>query len=212
LYDYDLQNIKKKNRNYQDHDTIRLEQYLKPKRFQRTKNKKILTVADKITGENDLELVKNIFDFVVNKLKYNNDIVENIGAVKALRKGEGDCTEYADLMVTLCRVKGVPARVVSGALAKSGKNPNHSWCEVYLKDYGWVPFDPTLADTEKNKITTFDNLKNKYIYFINKRVDVKLGSSMWEFKWKGIKPSNAEITCRYFCFKRNNPSRIQYKF
>jgi transglutaminase-like putative cysteine protease len=67
----------------------------------------------------------------------------------------GFCEHYASSFVFLMRAAGVPARVVTGY--QGGEiNPvdgymivrqsdAHAWSEVWLKDRGWVRFDPTAA-------------------------------------------------------------------
>jgi len=71
------------------------------------------------------------------------------GATIALREGRGDCGQYADLFIALCRSAGVPARFVGGFALhdpKTGEPPvvgSHAWAEVLLPDGTWVPVDPT---------------------------------------------------------------------
>ncbi len=184
LFDFDLEQARFKKIEPIKLDVNNLEKYLKKEPFQNINNKKLVAVAEKIEGSTDIEITHNIFDFVVEHLDYNNDIYENIGATRAYKKGLGDCTEYADLMVTLCRIKGIPARVVAGMVARSGTNPNHNWCEVYLMDYGWVPFDPTFADG--SSYTEFEKLNNRYIYFNLERKDNRMGSSVNKWHYSGV--------------------------
>ncbi|MGB5927560.1 MAG: transglutaminase-like domain-containing protein [Cyclobacteriaceae bacterium] len=44
-------------------------------------------------------------------------------------------------MATICLLKGIPARVVVGAMAVLRENTSHKWCEIYLKGYGWIPVE-----------------------------------------------------------------------
>ncbi len=180
LYDYDLSVARSLSKKPESSDDENLQAYLVGGPFQRVNNKRILRAAEKIDGATELEMVENIFNFVVDRLEYfNEDFFEDVGPVTALKEGRGDCTEYADLMVTLCRVKGIPARVVSGMIAKTDNNPTHNWCEVYLSEYGWVPFDPTFADGGKD--TRFDKLPRHYIYYSRERIDPKLRG--WCVRW-----------------------------
>ena len=60
----------------------------------------------------------------------------------------GVCQDYAHVMLALCRLRGLPARYVSGHLL--GEGGTHAWVEVLLPDpdrlraASWrSPFDPT---------------------------------------------------------------------
>ena len=67
----------------------------------------------------------------------------------------GFCSHYATAFVYLLRMAGIPARVVGGyqggEFNKVGRfleirqADAHAWAEVWLKDKGWVRFDPTAA-------------------------------------------------------------------
>lgn len=57
----------------------------------------------------------------------------------------GDCTEFADLLTSLARSIGLPARTVFGLAYADGQMPAfayHAWNEI-LVDGKWQPFDPT---------------------------------------------------------------------
>jgi transglutaminase-like putative cysteine protease len=68
---------------------------------------------------------------------------------------EGYCRQFASAMAVLCRLNGVPARVVTGyapggyslienAYLYKASNA-HAWVEVYFDGYGWIMFDPSPA-------------------------------------------------------------------
>ncbi|MFK7907378.1 MAG: transglutaminase domain-containing protein [Chitinophagales bacterium] len=177
LYRYDLEMAQY---NELSNNSISTDKYLRNELFLRRKNKLIQGIADTISGNTQLETVQNIYDFVTDHLEYNDDIRENLGSIKALKKGYGDCTEYADLFVTLCRAKEIPARVVAGCVAELSLNSNHHWAEVFLEDTGWIPFDPTYGDSQAS---TFDEMPNKYIYYSNNRTDKVLFSGNGRHKW-----------------------------
>jgi transglutaminase-like putative cysteine protease len=67
--------------------------------------------------------------------------------------GLGGCEDYAHIFIAAARSLGVPARYVSGHLARaeSGEQPAaHAWAEAYVPDLGWTGFDPT-GDTCPDK-------------------------------------------------------------
>lgn len=173
LNDNDLVNAKK---NKKKPEIINAKKYLKQQLNFQVKNKKIKAVAESIAGKTDEEIARNIYQYVIDQLEYKIFKQQNRGAKKALLTKQGDCTEYSELMVTLCRAKGIPAKIVTGVVISNAANPRHNWVEIYLKEYGWVSVDPTHGDHE-NAITTFENLQNKYIHFNYSRF--KNGGVRW---------------------------------
>ena len=90
-----------------------------------------------------------IFRWVRKHMVYKYPPPGGRGATIALREGRGDCGQYADLFIAMCRSAGVPARFVGGfALNETqpGQPPvvgSHAWAEILLPDGSWVPVDPT---------------------------------------------------------------------
>lgn len=71
-------------------------------------------------------------------------------AHEVIQQRSGVCQDFAHAMVALCRSLKIPARYVSGYFFDAthdhslrGSQASHAWVEVYLKDVGWVGFDPT---------------------------------------------------------------------
>lgn len=68
-------------------------------------------------------------------------------AEEALTGGRGVCQDYAHIMITACRIAGLPARYVSGHLVGAGGT--HAWVEVLRPNGGppgtWIAegWDPT---------------------------------------------------------------------
>jgi len=65
-------------------------------------------------------------------------------------QGRGVCQDYAHLMLSAARSRGVPARYVSGYVYAGGDDgthgagATHAWVELFLPHYGgWRGFDPT---------------------------------------------------------------------
>ncbi len=178
LYDYDL------NAAYRaggfDMGTDQ-ELYLINERYLEKDSPSIITEASKLTGRNQLETVRNIYNYVLKTLSYGGFNPGQIGAERALQKKSGDCTEYSDLMTALCRSKDIPARVVDGYITNYGNDtPKHNWVEVYFPEYGWVPFDPLLGDLKK---TGFERLKVMYIFMSATRNDPLVGNGHFYAYW-----------------------------
>ncbi len=183
LFNYDLAEARFIKQGIED--TLAISKYLKSESFEKKNHKLIQQAAEKIDCQTDIDCTNSIFSFVTDHLTYDNKILENIGAVRALKLGKGDCTEYSDLMVSLCRAKGIPARVVGGMYLRTGSNIYHNWVEVYLSEIGWVPFDPTFGD-DGNHDKNFENLKNRYVYIYTGRTDAKLGSSFERYAYQSL--------------------------
>jgi len=108
------------------------------------------SAREAIGGEvNPWAKARLIFRWVKSHMVYEYPPPGGRGATIALQKGRGDCGQYADLFIDMCRSVGVPARFVGGfALgeSKAGQPPVvglHAWAEVMLPDGSWVPVDPT---------------------------------------------------------------------
>jgi len=76
----------------------------------------------------------------------------------ALRTRAGVCQDFSHLLLALLRMRGLPARYVSGYLMPQstaqpgasaaeviGGQASHAWTEVYLPGEGWFGLDPTLG-------------------------------------------------------------------
>lgn len=79
------------------------------------------------------------------------------------------------------------SNTVEGYVTQSSGTAKHVWTEVYLHEYGWVPFDPTWADKKNPWIRkhAFDTLKPVYIYFTHIRNDNVLDNYhlYWDSYW-----------------------------
>lgn len=58
-----------------------------------------------------------------------------------LDSGWYDCKVGSALLVSLCRARGIPARMISGYLLQLAAPDFHTWLEVWIDGHGWVPFD-----------------------------------------------------------------------
>jgi transglutaminase-like putative cysteine protease len=76
----------------------------------------------------------------------------------------GQCDEFANLVCSMLRIAGIPARPVAGfvhEVAVNEDNPTaypiiavggHAWAEFYLPEAGWVPLDPTWGMSQSSKV------------------------------------------------------------
>lgn len=110
--------------------------WLGPQRFIESDDAAIVAAARRLRGGDDAQTVRRIYDFVASELRYAGYVAEDLGAAYALRERRGDCTEYAALVVALCRAVGIPARMVEGYVSDRSFVPAakdyHDWAEVRL--------------------------------------------------------------------------------
>jgi transglutaminase-like putative cysteine protease len=116
---------------------------------------KIRKLANELAaGEDDLYSVLFIFaDFVNSNISYNLTSKTSKASQTAswtLEEGYGVCDELTSLFIALCRAVSIPARFVSGVSYTESclffeRWSPHGWAEVYIPEYGWVPFDVTYG-------------------------------------------------------------------
>ncbi len=111
----------------------------------------ITSAVAKAVGDetNIYRKMRKIFNYIIKNMYY-----ERVGgwntAPTVLARGNGSCSEYSFVFISMCRSAGIPARYV-GSIAKRGDNRTlddvfHRWVEVYLPNYGWIPVDPSGGD------------------------------------------------------------------
>lgn len=84
-------------------------------------------------GSDPATRAARINDWVHGALSYAHGITGvRTAASEALAAGRGVCQDYAHIMLTLCRLCGLPARYVSGHLL--GEGGTHAWVEVIVAD------------------------------------------------------------------------------
>lgn len=85
-----------------------------------------------------------IFEWVRGHMRYTGYLAQQRGALYALQTAEGDCTEYADLVVALCRALAIPARMVGGHVLDRDSvvraQDYHNWAQVFW-DQQWHTVD-----------------------------------------------------------------------
>jgi len=70
---------------------------------------------------------------------------------ETLELKKGVCQDFTHLMLAICRVKGIPARYVSGyhfvkdlqCVTYGFEQASHAWVEAHIPGVGWLGFDPT---------------------------------------------------------------------
>jgi len=96
-------------------------------------------------------IFRKIFNYLIDNMYYEMAGGWNT-APTVLERGNGSCSEYSFVYISMCRSAGLPARYVGSVVVRgdyaSHDDVFHRWVEVYLPGYGWVPIDPSGGDNE----------------------------------------------------------------
>jgi len=98
------------------------------------------------------DLIHNRFRYVPGATHVHSSIADSLSI------GAGVCQDFAHLLLGAVRMRGLPARYVSGYLVPEravgfearqeeviGGQASHAWAEVLIPHSGWIAFDPTLG-------------------------------------------------------------------
>lgn len=131
----------------------------------------IRALSARIIGRetNPAAQAKKFYDWIAEHIQYSYAL--EYGTIRNIsdycrRQGYGDCGQEALLLMTLCRLNGIPARWQSGWNLFPNAKSIHDWCEIYLEPYGWMPVDPykgiwamqyalTLTPEQKREVRDF---------------------------------------------------------
>ena len=129
-------------------------------------NPYLIELSNRIVNpdDNPIEKAKKIISWIAYNIDYNEGMPsQEKGALWAYNNLEGDCSEYSNLMITLLRIQGIPARKVTGFLISNDPSikpqvgdswtfraselstnlMGHAWVEYYVPGTGWIACDPT---------------------------------------------------------------------
>ncbi len=160
-----------------------------PEEYLESQHPKIVQLANSIHGGSTIETLQQVQQIVQSRIHRGQDDYDDHGAVKALERGKGDCSEYTDLFVTLCRARGIPALACGGFLVDPGTqrtNPYHEWAMVWIDGRGWTRVDP--SDIAGGYGTVTDQ-PSWYVHLRAQRVTEALPKGhLWGFRCKGTAP------------------------
>lgn len=103
-------------------------------------------LAAAATGDGALDLAHSLSDTVGAAIAYRPGVTEShTTAAEALALGEGVCQDHAHALIAVARLRGIPARYVSGYLHSTADGTPHeaahAWAELFIDGLGWVGFD-----------------------------------------------------------------------
>lgn len=93
-----------------------------------------------------LDLAHELSRLVHSHVAYESGVTTlDTTAAEALALGRGVCQDHAHVLMTMARLRDMPARYVSGYLhADAEGNAHeaaHAWAELHINGLGWVGFD-----------------------------------------------------------------------
>ena len=103
----------------------------------------IRSLASEAHGGSVLETAESAMAAVIEALPYTRGVTGPSTTVEeAISAGGGVCQDLAQALVSVLRLRGVPARYVAGLSA--GEGETHAWAE-YLDGNVWYGIDPTAG-------------------------------------------------------------------
>jgi len=134
-----------------------------------TDNSNLTTLAHNLAGAETrvLSIVKNFVAWIANNVTYDSYEVPRYPNETYIQR-RGDCDDQAILLITLCRIVGIPAYLQVGCIFQLGSPPTHDeywidthgrahvtsiskqiawhgWAIVYVPPWGWLPVDLTYV-------------------------------------------------------------------
>lgn len=120
------------------------DQWLAPEPLIESDHPEIRSLAARLDRGTTKSTTKAIYSWLVAEMEYGGFDPVDQGALYAVRKRRGDCSEYAALAVALSRALDIPARKVSGfVITENGRlDPfaYHAWAELWVDDR-WLVLD-----------------------------------------------------------------------
>lgn len=99
------------------------------------------------TVEPSLDRARRMLDTLAEALTYEPAVTHAWTSVEeVLDHNRGVCQDFAHVLIGLARLKGMPARYVSGYIHQPGQIATHAWAQVWFgPGVGWIDLDPTRS-------------------------------------------------------------------
>lgn len=102
-----------------------------------------------------MAVVQRLMEALYGRMRYVPGVTTvQTRAEEALAGGQGVCQDYAHIFISLCRLAGIPARYVAGAM--KGEGATHAWTEVWIGGL-WLGVDPTNRCMTDETYITFSH-------------------------------------------------------
>ena len=121
--------------------------------------RELVETAERSSRGSVAEFVRAAAALVYTRFRYEKGATHVHSSIfDVLSTGAGVCQDFAHLLLSMVRMRGIPGRYVSGYLVPRstaepgasieqvvGGQASHAWVEVFLPGAGWVGIDPTLG-------------------------------------------------------------------
>lgn len=118
-----------------------------------------IVAAEEMSGGEAIAFAQKLSDLIHERFRYLPGATHVHSSISdSLSINAGVCQDFAHVLLGAARMRGLPARYVSGYLVPTGAaNPqgkqeeviggqaSHAWAEVLIPQNGWMAFDPTLG-------------------------------------------------------------------
>jgi hypothetical protein len=130
-----------------DLDLKEAEIYLRPNEGLIRITPRIQALADKLSGHEKIfrNIVAALWRYMIDELNCGMAHYDQVSADApgdwVLDSGWYDCQLGSALFASMCRARGIPARIMSGHVLYRLASGFHYWTEVWIEGQGWTPFD-----------------------------------------------------------------------
>lgn len=106
-------------------------------------------LASELKGENDFESVKNVHDYIINRVEYDHsNNGRNYTDIEGFRENRMVCQGYSMATFVLLSYMNIPCRMVTGEAGDEKDKGPHAWNIVQI-DGKWYNYDATWDDSEE---------------------------------------------------------------
>lgn len=106
-------------------------------------------LASELKGENDFESVKNVHDYIINRVEYDHSNKgRNYTDIEGFRENRMVCQGYSMATFVLLSYMNIPCRMVTGEAGDEKDKGPHAWNIVQI-DGKWYNYDVTWDDSEE---------------------------------------------------------------
>jgi transglutaminase-like putative cysteine protease len=121
--------------------------------------RELVAEVERQSGATAAGFARTAMELIHSRFRYEKGATHVQSSVAdVLASGAGVCQDFAHLLLAVARMRGLPARYVSGYLVPErtaepgasvedviGGQASHAWAEVYIPGAGWLGLDPTLG-------------------------------------------------------------------